>query len=228
MPAIRPSSASLLAALALFSVAASTASAATEVLDFTAAACVSGCGNGAAIEQSFGDSAFVDVSYRSVDSRTNAVIEPFLRYWSTDVGDLEGVAYGGFGGPFSLSEITIAARDGFELSLESLDVATYLGRHATATFTVTDLDGRTILAPTTISTNVPSHNTLSLAGVYARGVVIRWTDSYDNGVDNIRFDVRPAITAAVPEPTTWAMMILGCGVVGTTMRRRRAAAPAAA
>ncbi|KQU53080.1 hypothetical protein ASG67_09565 [Sphingomonas sp. Leaf339] len=30
------------------------------------------------------------------------------------------------------------------------------------------------------------------------------------------------ITAAVPEPTTWAMMVLGMGVVGFAMRRRRA------
>ena len=26
---------------------------------------------------------------------------------------------------------------------------------------------------------------------------------------------------AVPEPATWAMMILGLGVVGTSMRRRK-------
>lgn len=30
-------------------------------------------------------------------------------------------------------------------------------------------------------------------------------------------------SAAVPEPTTWAMMIVGMGVVGTALRRRRSA-----
>lgn len=41
--------------------------------------------------------------------------------------------------------------------------------------------------------------------------------------DNIRqmsFD--PAFQAAVPEPQTWAMMILGFGAIGGAMRRRRA------
>jgi hypothetical protein len=41
----------------------------------------------------------------------------------------------------------------------------------------------------------------------------------DDGVifDNLSFDT----VAAVPEPTTWAMLILGMGIVGGTMRRRR-------
>jgi hypothetical protein len=39
-------------------------------------------------------------------------------------------------------------------------------------------------------------------------------------IDNITFDVADAV---VPEPATWAMMILGFGGVGATMRRRRSA-----
>ncbi len=34
----------------------------------------------------------------------------------------------------------------------------------------------------------------------------------------------PPASGAVPEPTTWAMMIAGMGVVGASMRRRKAAA----
>ena len=29
------------------------------------------------------------------------------------------------------------------------------------------------------------------------------------------------VTAAVPEPATWAMMLVGCGSVGAAMRRRK-------
>jgi hypothetical protein len=39
-------------------------------------------------------------------------------------------------------------------------------------------------------------------------------------VDNITFDVADAV---VPEPATWAMMILGFGGVGATLRRRKLA-----
>jgi hypothetical protein len=33
---------------------------------------------------------------------------------------------------------------------------------------------------------------------------------------------------AVPEPSTWAMMLLGFGMVGVAVRRRKAAKPLAA
>jgi hypothetical protein len=44
-------------------------------------------------------------------------------------------------------------------------------------------------------------------------------------VDNVQLDnvVMGGATGAVPEPATWAMMILGFGAAGTMMRRRRAA-----
>ncbi len=39
------------------------------------------------------------------------------------------------------------------------------------------------------------------------------------GVDNVGFTVDP-VTSAVPEATTWAMMIAGFGLVGASLRRR--------
>ena len=55
--------------------------------------------------------------------------------------------------------------------------------------------------------------------------------TFDPGVSDIReIRVGPAVTAvaAVPEPATWALMILGFGGVGGLLRRRRHSAPAAA
>ena len=47
-----------------------------------------------------------------------------------------------------------------------------------------------------------------------------WTPVTGGGVqfDNIRLN---DVIAAVPEPTTWAMMVLGFGVMGSAMRRRK-------
>lgn len=43
-----------------------------------------------------------------------------------------------------------------------------------------------------------------------------------NGTVNIGHSEALATAAAVPEPATWAMMLLGFGVIGTAMRRRPA------
>jgi len=40
--------------------------------------------------------------------------------------------------------------------------------------------------------------------------------------DNVRLTATPSAVAAVPEPATWAMMLVGFGAVGGTMRRRNA------
>jgi hypothetical protein len=45
------------------------------------------------------------------------------------------------------------------------------------------------------------------------------------GTNNVVFDANTTLTAgAVPEPATWGLMILGFGVIGGAMRRRRAGA----
>ena len=38
----------------------------------------------------------------------------------------------------------------------------------------------------------------------------------------ITFTYNPTISAAVPEPATWAMMLAGFGLIGSGMRRRNA------
>jgi hypothetical protein len=47
--------------------------------------------------------------------------------------------------------------------------------------------------------------------------------AYDNGQNAAAFDsVRAQYSGAVPEPATWAMMIIGFGAAGSMVRRRRA------
>eukprot|EP01041_Mallomonas_annulata_P019365 gene19365-38671_t len=71
--------------------------------------------------------------------------------------------------------------------------------------------GNTIWSTKTIQfTALSANSTLSFAGA---GI----SDTLGGYVDNIRL-------TAVPEPATWAMMILGFGGVGAALRRRRASA----
>ncbi|PZQ55145.1 MAG: hypothetical protein DI570_22500 [Phenylobacterium zucineum] len=54
-----------------------------------------------------------------------------------------------------------------------------------------------------------------------------WGDWTPN-VETVRLDnVKMAVNTGVPEPATWALMILGFGTAGVTLRRRRVAAIAA-
>ena len=53
-----------------------------------------------------------------------------------------------------------------------------------------------------------------------------YDDQIEPGVDDDNHDdfiVRATVTSAVPEPATWAMMLIGFGAVGYSLRRRRSA-----
>ena len=68
--------------------------------------------------------------------------------------------------------------------------------------------------------------TLNLAGVLS--LTIRTGDTNQNlgpGVqlDNVRFNESTVPTTGVPEPASWALMIVGFGFAGVAMRRRRTA-----
>jgi hypothetical protein len=61
-----------------------------------------------------------------------------------------------------------------------------------------------------------------------RGISITNTDSGGIGFDNLKHDVLSAVVVSgVPEPSTWAMMLLGFSGIGLAMRRgkRRVGAP---
>jgi hypothetical protein len=75
--------------------------------------------------------------------------------------------------------------------------------------------GTTYNSPSARGLETNELGTVSFAGNVL--TVSRWTASTPG--DNIR-----VLTAAVPEPATWAMMIAGFGLVGAAARRRRALA----
>ncbi len=208
--------------------AAGPASAVT-TLDFSGSICGSAgdqpCSDNSPIGQSYGDSAAVDVSYRAANTATGATSEDILRYWTTNYGDLEGVVWGGSGPTGTFSEITFAARTGFEVTLLGFESGCYLNIATcqTAPFSILEIGGSTVASGTLVNP-VNGHDTelfnLPFSG---SGYILRWgPDGYDTGLDNISFDSRPmAPMGVVPEPSTWAMMLFGFGALGLTMRRRR-------
>ena len=219
-----------LAALVALAVglAAQPSDAATTTLDFAGAICgASGnlaCVDGLQIGQSYGDSAMVDVSYRSIDNATNLTSEAFLKYWSANYGDLTGVVWGG-GDPVNFrSEIRLIPTAGFEISLLRLDAGCYFNRAScqTLNYDIRSASGAAIAVGST-PTLFPGHAMLAVNSAYfSDGIVLGWgPDGYDTGLDNIAFDVRAiGAVGGVPEPASWALMIGGFGLVGGAMRRR--------
>lgn len=206
-------------AFAAVTLAASIASSsrAAEILTFGDTGC-NFVGSVCKIPQTYGDTPGVDVSYRAFKADTGLTSEPYLRYWGR-YGDLNGVVYAG-GNPTDAGEITFTAASGFKVSLLDFDIATYDGAAASAQFTVLDLAGN-VLQAFTGQTQWPKHSHADINTAFLDGVILRWgPDGYNVGLDNIRFEAQAMTSGAVPEPATWAMMILGFGASGWALRRR--------
>ena len=208
--------------------AAAPVTAATTVLDFSGNICgVTGnlaCNDGTQIGQNYGDSAALNVAYRSILTSTNTTAEAFLKFWGSNYGDLVNVVWGGSDSVNYRSEITFTPAPGFEVALITLDAGCYFNR---ASCRQLNYDIRVIggaaLAIGSMPTFFPLHGTLAVnSAYYASGIVLSWgPDSYDTGLDNITFDVRAIAAPGIPEPASWALLIGGFTMVGGAMRTRR-------
>lgn len=208
---------------------ASPSLAATQVLDFSGSICGPAggiaCGNGTEIGANYGDTDQIDVMYRSINIGTGETSELLLRTWQTGFGDLKSVVYGGAGAGY-LGEIVLKPKAGYEVSLAGFDFSTYQGRIANLPISIKNVTGDTTIAAVSLPTKSPTHNSLAVNSDYfTDGIVLRWgPNSFDAALDNIAFDVREAPISAAPEPSAWALMLLGFGGLGATLRRRRALA----
>lgn len=121
-------------------------------------------------------------------------------------------------GSATVSSVASAFRD-ISVYLGSIDAGNKvevlgLGGSVLKSFTGSDL-----IAPASATGNQTAANTNRLvtfsAGNNEQLTGLRFTSNVNSlELDNVRF------SAAVPEPATWAMMILGFGVVGYSLRRR--------
>jgi len=187
------------------------------VIDFTNTGCTAS-GVYCLIPQSYGDTADVDVSYRTLNAATGKQTGAGLFEYG-QYGDLSKVVYGGTNASQFVGEITLTAKTGRLLSLQSLDFATYHGWSATVPISILDLNGNLLMGGR-YATGYPSHRTLTPATQYLSGVVIRWgPDSYNVGLDNITY----AVSSPAPEPASWAMAVMGFGAIGWSARNRRKA-----
>lgn len=89
-------------------------------------------------------------------------------------------------------------------------------------FTIAQFDpglSNPALNGTTMATSVPATTLFQTAGACLGG--FQGSDLCGFGNVRLTYSFTPTTAAAVPEPAGWVMMILGFGVVGHVLRRRR-------
>lgn len=186
------------------------------VIDFSNTNCVA-TGTTCLIPQTYGDTADVDVSYRAFNVSNGQTSGVGLFHFTAGYGNLTDVVYGGTDMTHFGSEITLTAKPGRLLSLRDFDFATWGGRSRQVPISVLDLAGNLLMGGN-YSTSYPGHSTLSVNSDFLPGVIIRWgPDGYNVGLDNIDYTIK----SAAPETATWAMMVVGFGALGTSLRARR-------
>lgn len=127
----------------------------------------------------------------------------------------------GFGAAGSISQSLTLATGAYDFSWLAAGRAGYGGNQG-YTVTLNGSTGPITLASGATTTNqgftaVSSGKTVLTGGTYTLTF-----QALDSGSDNTAF-IDAVSVAAVPEPATWGMMLLGFGMVGAGLRRRRTA-----
>jgi hypothetical protein len=206
---------SLLSATTAFWLAASPAHA--TVLLFNDATCLGGnpCSNGMAIDQTYGDSSSVNVEWR-FDSSLAADTNNNFRYWGTNYSELLGIGYGTPGA--NGASVFFAPLQTGAVTLNSFRLGGWPSTTRNTSFTIFNGLGNVLFSSGDISVGTGNQSnlfTVNLASTNGIGVKFG-PDSSNVGIDNIDFSF--SSVSAVPEPSTWAMLILGFGLIGGAMR----------
>jgi len=191
------------------------------VLDFTGSICNGGgaCSNNLTIDANYGDvPGQLDVQYNA--NAANPFTTTGTLFWWADLySTLTSVAYGNPGATVGLY---LKPEAGFQVTLNGFDFGVWPNQTHQSQVTIKDGTSNTILLATGFQ-DFPGAAPTHFSGSYtsAGGIYILFgPDGYNGGIDNIDFTIT-AVASAVPEPSTWAMMILGFAGVGFMAYRRQ-------
>lgn len=175
------------------------------------------CTPSSTINQAYGDTAQVNVTYLDVNSGSS------LLFWPSGYNNLTNMVWAEGSDSFSFGRITLQLLSPGTITLNSLDMGAHPNISLGTNLRIYDLAGGPALY--TYSGNVgnpPAATTFAFSTVSSTsGLVIEWQDSaYNVGMDNVTFTINPA---SVPEPSSMAILVLGTGgLLGLSRRRARA------
>ncbi len=169
------------------------------------------CSPGSFINQTYVDSATVNVSYLAGGTAGLFAMQAWPSgFGNATYSNLADAAYGFFGS--NTIQITFAPLGGGTVTLNSFNVGTFLGpRNFTAV--VIDLATNTVVFSVTLNV---ANQVFPIAPLLSPGVssavglrlALINTDTFNVGLSNIDFNVANA-PSGIPEPSSYAMLLLG-------------------
>lgn len=170
-------------------------------------------------DDSYGDTASVDVTHRSRVAAGNTASSGPLSLWNVGYGDLVDIAWGGnanFSGEFG--EIRFESLTADPLTLNSFDLAGFLSDRSPIDLAIYDggygllwnLDNQYIEGD-----NVAGDHSHFTPGISANTIILQWENPWGVGIDNVTFS-----TTSVPEPSTLTFFGM-VSVLGLPFYRRR-------
>jgi hypothetical protein len=172
------------------------------------------CINGDEIDPHYGSTPLVEVSYSHDVTEPGAPNQ--LAWWNVQYSNLVGVAYGAIGATLGEPAITLTPLAGGTVTLDGFDLGAWPNEDRETQVTI--LEGPTVVYSSAL--DVSGISGFHFEGVYssASPITIEWVpDGYDVAIDNVSFT---ATAGSAPEPSTWAMMLLGFAGLGFAAIRR--------
>ncbi|MEW5688218.1 MAG: PEPxxWA-CTERM sorting domain-containing protein [Pseudomonadota bacterium] len=120
---------------------------------------------------------------------------------------------------WSSKTITVRRTDGEAFSFQSLDLSDTYDTGAAAELLFTFFDGKAQTTQKVTLDRLKGMQTMSFGQGRLEWFSIAQTGSVGMQIDNLSFGA--AAQGGVPEPATWALMIMGFGAAGASLRRRR-------